>query len=213
MTRAKINLQLVASEIEEQSGRKLTNRQRLFAKLFVDGQHSNGACARLAGYSNLNGNARIQAHNLLNPDRFPHIAAYISELREDRERQYGVTLLGQLRRLRELSLGAEEAGQFSASINAEVKRSALGGLTVDRRETSNYFAIETMSMPQVEARLTELRANHPSAFLDSQCTDITSDDSTSDDSTSDDITADDTADDVTADDTADDITDDVTAKV
>ena len=192
MTRAKINLQLVASEIEEQSGRKLTNRQREFSKLFVDGQHSNGACARLAGYSNLNGNARIQAHNLLNPDRFPHIAAYISELREDRERQYGVTLLGQLRRLRELSLGAE------------VKRSALGGLTVDRRETSNFFAIETMSMPQVEARLTELRANHPSAFLDSQCTDITSDDSTSDDITSDDITSDDTA---------DDTADDVTAKV
>jgi hypothetical protein len=53
-------------------------------------------------------------------------------LREERERRYGVTMVGQLERLHKLSHAAEDAGSFSAAINAEKIRSALGGLTVDR---------------------------------------------------------------------------------
>ena len=106
-----------AEEIEEAHGRKLTNRQKTFARHFVDGTHSNAECARLAGYSDKNGIAKIQAHKLLNTKDFPHVAEYIAELREERERKYGVTLMGQLKRLRELSENAEEAGQFSAAIN------------------------------------------------------------------------------------------------
>jgi len=155
-----------AEEIEEAHGRKLTNRQKTFARHFVDGTHSNAECARLAGYSDKNGIAKIQAHKLLNTKDFPHVAEYISELREERERKYGVTLMGQLKRLRELSENAEEAGQFSAAINAEKTRSALGGLTTDRRETNHFHAIENMSRDEIESRLSELRQAHPSVFVD-----------------------------------------------
>ena len=155
-----------AEEIEEAHGRKLTNRQKMFARHFVDGTHSNAECARLAGYSDKNGIAKIQAHKLLNTKDFPHVAEYISELREERERKYGVTLMGQLKRLRELSENAEEAGQFSAAINAEKTRSALGGLTTDRRETNHFHAIENMNREEIESRLSELRQAHPSVFVD-----------------------------------------------
>ena len=87
-----------ADRIEETHGRKLTNRQREFARHYVDGTRSNAACARLAGYAE--GASRIQAHKLLDSSLFPHVAELISELREDRERRYGVTLLGQIKRLR-----------------------------------------------------------------------------------------------------------------
>ena len=157
-----------ADEIEETHGRKLTNRQKEFARHFVDGTHSNAECARLAGYANKDGNARIQAHKLLDPGLFPHVSEYITELREDREKRYGVTLMGQLKRLRELSMNAEEAGQFSAAINAEKTRSALGGLTTDRRETNHYHALENMSRQEIEARLEELRKSHPHAFVDAE---------------------------------------------
>jgi len=157
-----------AEEIEETHGRKLTNRQREFARHFVDGTRSNAECARLAGYANRDGNARIQAHKLLDPGLFPHVADYITELREDRERKYGVTLMGQLKRLRELSLSAEDAGQFSAAINAEKTRAALGGLTTDRRETNHFHAIENMSRQEIESRLEELRHSHPHAFVDAE---------------------------------------------
>ena len=142
-----------AEEIEEAHGRKLTNRQKEFAKHFVDGVNSNAGCAKLAGYSNRDGNARIQAFKLLDASLFPHVAEYITELREDREKRYGVTLMGQLKRLRDLSMNAEEAGQFSAAINAEKTRSALGGL-MDRQE--------------IESRLEELRKSHPHAFVDAE---------------------------------------------
>ena len=155
-----------ADQIEETHGRKLTNRQREFARHYVDGTRSNAACARLAGYAE--GASRIQAHKLLDPTLFPHVAELISELREDRERRYGVTLLGQIKRLRELSEGAEGSEQFSAAINAEKTISSLGGLTVDRRETNHFHAIENMSREEVEGRLVELRKTHPSAFIESQ---------------------------------------------
>ena len=155
-----------ADKIEETHGRKLTNRQREFARHYVDGTRSNAACARLAGYAE--GASRIQAHKLLDPTLFPHVAELISELREDRERRYGVTLLGQIKRLRELSEGAEGSEQFSAAINAEKTISSLGGLTVDRRETNHFHAIENMSREEIEGRLVELRKAHPSAFLEAQ---------------------------------------------
>jgi len=155
-----------AEEIEEAHGRKLTNRQKEFARHYVDATHSNAECARLAGYSDKNGIAKIQAYKLLNPKFFPHVAEYVLEMREERERKYGVTLMGQLKRLRDLSMGAEESGQFSAAINAEKTRSALGGLTTDRRETNHFHAIENMDREEIETRLMELRTSHPSVFLD-----------------------------------------------
>ena len=155
-----------ADQIEETHGRKLTNRQREFARHYVDGMRSNAACARLAGYAE--GASRIQAHKLLDPALFPHVAELISELREDRERRYGVTLLGQIKRLRELSEGAEGSEQYSAAINAEKTISSLGGLTVDRRETSHFHAIENINSKELEDRLLKLRDEYPQAFIDAQ---------------------------------------------
>ncbi len=161
-----------ALEIEEEHNRKLTNRQKEFARYYVEGTYSNAECVRKAGYSDTNGIARIQASKLLNPKMFPHITEYITELREEREKKYGVTLLGQLKRFSELSKSAEENGQYSASINAERIRSALGGLTIDRRETNHYHAIENMSRDEIENRLKELRKNHPQVFVDAEYTEV-----------------------------------------
>ena len=164
----KRSIETRASDIEESHGRKLTNRQKEFSRYYVEGTHSNASCARMAGYSDKNGIAKIQACKLLDPSTFPHVAEYISELREDKERKYGVTLIGQLQRFSELSRSAEENNHFSAAVNAEKIRSSLGGLTIDRRETSHFHAIEEMSREQVEDRLKELRGAHPGAFIDAE---------------------------------------------
>ena len=95
---------------------KLTNRQKTFARKIVEGIYSNTECARLAGYSEERANE--YASRLLNGRDYPHVLEYITELRQERERKYGVTLIGQLERLQKLSIGAEEEGQFSAAINA-----------------------------------------------------------------------------------------------
>ena len=142
----------------------LTNRQREFAKYYVEGKYSNAECARLAGYAD--GSAKNHAVKMLDGKSFPAVPELIKELREARERRYGVTVLGQLKRFEELSLSAEEAGQFSAAINAEKIRSSLGGLTIDRRESTHVHQLDNMSREDIVARLASLRKNYPHAFAD-----------------------------------------------
>ena len=141
---------------------KLTARQKEFAKHYVEGIYSAKQCAVKSGYSE--DSAKSHASRMLNGKDFPLVVEHIKELREDREKKYGVTLMGQLKRFRDLSLNAEEKDQFSAAVNAEKIRSSLGGLTIDRRETNHYHAIENMSRDEIEKRLEELRTNHPTAF-------------------------------------------------
>ena len=140
----------------------LTNRQKEFCKLVCEGIYSNAECARKAGYSE--GQANKTASLLLNGRDFPLVTDHLKELREIRERKYGVTLIGQLRRLSKLSQGAEESGQYSSAIIAEKIRSALGGLNIDRRETTHQ--LDQLSREEIVARLSEIRKEHPSAFIE-----------------------------------------------
>ena len=142
----------------------LTNRQREFARYYVEGKWSNAECARKAGYAE--NSATNHAVKMLDGKSFPEVPELIKELREARERRYGVTVLGQLKRFEELSMSAEEAGQFSAAINAEKIRSSLGGLTIDRRESTHVHQLDSMSREDIVARLASLRKNYPHAFAD-----------------------------------------------
>ena len=140
----------------------LTNRQREFARYYFEGRYSNAECARLAGYSN--GADKKYSHKLLDGISYPLVSELIKELREEREHKYSVTLLGQLKRLDQLSRGAEKAGQFSAAINAEKIRSALGGLTIDRREQQHIHELDRLSREEIRSRLNDLRGRHPQVF-------------------------------------------------
>ena len=160
----------IKKKIEEEHNRQLTNRQMTFARHIVEGIYSNAECARKAGYAT--DLAKKQASVLLNGRDYHHVLEYIQEIREERERRYGVSTIGQLERLHKLSLGAEDAGQFSAAINAEKIRSALGGLTIDRRETIN--TIDQLSRDEITARLALLQKQYPQAFvIDGTAEDVT----------------------------------------
>tara|TARA_R100000935_G_scaffold20387_1_gene38541 strand:+ start:920 stop:1489 length:570 start_codon:yes stop_codon:yes gene_type:complete len=160
----------VKNKIEKEHNRTLTNRQITFARHIVEGIYSNAECARKAGYSD--NVAAKQASVLLNGRDYPHVLEYIQEQRDERERRYGVTTIGQLERLHKLSVGAEEEGQFSAAINAEKIRSALGGLTIDRRE--QIHTIDQLSRDEITARLTLLQEKYPQAFVvDAEYKDVT----------------------------------------
>ena len=62
--------------------RKLTNRQREFCKLIVEGIYSNAESARQAGYSPELANERASV--LLNGRDYPHVVEHIEELREEK---------------------------------------------------------------------------------------------------------------------------------
>jgi len=142
----------------------LTNRQKKFCELIMEGIYSNSECARQSGYSH--GQANKHASLLLNGRDFPLVTEHLKELREIREKKYGVTLMGQLKRLSDLSRGAEEAQQYSSAINSEKIRSALGGLTTDNRQNTVIHQLDSLSREEIIARLSEIRKKHPSAFID-----------------------------------------------
>ena len=73
--------------------------------------------------------------------------------------------MGQLERLHDLSRDAQENKQFSASINAEKIRSALGGLSTDRRSSEVTHVIDQMSRDEIVARLSALQKNYPQVFV------------------------------------------------
>ena len=127
-------------ETKRSAGRPagLTNRQREFARYIVESLYSNAECARKAGYA---GDRRRTCQPV---SEWPRLSTCrrTGQRTARRRRRYGVTLLGQLKRLDELSRGAEESGQFSAAINAEKIRSALGGLTIDRREQNHTHQLD-----------------------------------------------------------------------
>lgn len=150
--------------------RRLTNRQKQFAKYYIEGRYSNAECARKAGYAE--DSANVQASKLLNGRDFPLVVEYIAEEREARERKYGVTLVNQLKRFDELSHAAEEAGQFSAAINAEKIRSSLGGLTIDRRETTNVHKYDDLTREEITARLAKLQEKYPAAFIEGEYSEV-----------------------------------------
>ena len=143
--------------LEKLYSRKFTERQITFCKFVAESIHSNTTCARKAGYSH--DSAGNKASEMLNGVDFPHIIAYIEELREERERKYQVTMIGQLERLSELSEGAQKVNQYSAAISAEKLRSALGGLTVDRREVINDFS--KLTKADIILKLVAMQKEHP----------------------------------------------------
>jgi len=147
-------------EIQKQTGYTLTMRQKRFAERFSEGNITAAGAAREAGYAPAN--AGIQASRLLNPQQCPQVVAYLNYLRDEMQARYGVTREGMLKRLYDLSRGAEEQGQYSASIVAEKTRASLAGLTIDRRETIS--TINDLSKSQIIERLEELKRKHPGAF-------------------------------------------------
>ena len=149
---------------EKEKKAKLTARQREFVKFYVDGIYSAKQCAIKAGYAE--DSAKFHASKLLNGRDFPLVTELVKEKRDEKERKYGVTLLGQLKRLSELSTKAEEEGQFSASINAEKIRSALGGLTIDRREQNHIHQLDKLSRDEIVARLESIKKEYPHAFIE-----------------------------------------------
>lgn len=70
---------------------------------------------------------------LTNPDKYPHVVAYIEKLRDSAAKIYK-DHYRHLRRLDDLSKKAEDKGQLAAAINAEFRLGQSVGLYVDKRK-------------------------------------------------------------------------------
>jgi phage terminase small subunit len=92
----------------------LTIKQRLFARYVARGE-SRKSAAELAGYK-AGGNASDVGSKLM---RNPKVSAEVERVMQELEREERVSLAHHVGRMQDLSARAEDAGQFSAAIQAE----------------------------------------------------------------------------------------------
>ena len=135
--------------------RKLTTKQHKFAVLLVTkgDRMSAKECAIEAGFSEKS--AQQAAANLTNPKMFPLVVNEIERLRREWEQKYKVTYGRHIRRLDDLSRGAEEAGNWAAAVAAEKSRGQAAGLYIDRKEILTG-SIDQLSKTEVEEKLKEI---------------------------------------------------------
>ena len=136
----------------EQLRDKLTPKQAKFCLLFVQEGDTKTAteCAIAAGYSEKR--ARIEASELR---KHPGCIEYIRELRNQEEKKYEINLYKHLKRLDQLSRGAEEKGNWNAAVTAEKSRGQVGGLYIDRKEIM-HGSIDQLNREEVDKLLRDM---------------------------------------------------------
>tara|TARA_R100001377_G_scaffold39150_1_gene21849 strand:+ start:23 stop:553 length:531 start_codon:yes stop_codon:yes gene_type:complete len=112
---------------------KLTMMQAKFAEVlvFFEGRKFAYEAAIEAGYEK--DRARITASELQNPKVYPMVAKYIGELREERNKKYGVSFGGHLTELGRIRDEALKARSYSAATVAEKARGQVGGFYYDQK--------------------------------------------------------------------------------
>jgi phage terminase small subunit len=110
---------------------KLTDKQELFCLNIYAGMSNVEAWINSYDHGGTRKTASESASKLMANPRIQH---RLKELRDESNRRARVTLEDHLKRLEELGRGAQDNGQFSAAINAELNRGKASGIYVERKE-------------------------------------------------------------------------------
>ena len=131
---------------------KLTPKQIKFCLLFVEhgDEMSARECAIQAGYAE-----SVATKTASELRKKPHVAEYIRELRNKEDKKYEVNLHRHLKRLDQLSKGAEEKGNWNAAVQAEKSRGQVAGLYIDRKEIM-HGSIDQLNREEVDKLLTDM---------------------------------------------------------
>lgn len=124
------------SKSKEKEIKVLTDKEKLFAKLYVENMYSNNTLtntdiAIAAGYAK--DSAHQRAYENTTYKLKPHVVKYIEELKEDFRVRNQITLEKHMARLNEIHQMAKEKGQLHTSLNAEVYRGKVAGYYVEKQ--------------------------------------------------------------------------------
>tara|TARA_R100000664_G_C2718255_1_gene112581 strand:+ start:278 stop:775 length:498 start_codon:yes stop_codon:yes gene_type:complete len=143
--------------IENRTEKDLTAKQKKFLKLLVKnwGSISQVEAAQKAGYGKTYRSSASIASKMLDSSVNPHITLALENMLAKEQEKYEKDKLRRYKTFERLRDGAENKGQFTASINAEYRSGQLAGLFVDKKEIQ-HSTLEGMSREQLEQRLQEL---------------------------------------------------------
>jgi phage terminase small subunit len=145
--------------------KQLTPMQIKFAELLVynEGRLTATECARQAGYEE--DRARITAAELRSPKKYPLVAKYIGELREEVQKKYEVTFENHISELAKLREESRAKGAWSAAINAEVARGKAAGLYIDQK-VIKYGTLDSLTPAELESKMKQILEDHKGLLVE-----------------------------------------------
>ena len=137
--------------------KQLTPRQMKFAQLIVYGVEgspiSKGEAAKIAGYSDWT----KEGSRLTNPNRFPLVCAYISNLREEVREKYGISFEGHLEELGKIrDRGKKDNRNLAAAATTEIARGKVAGYYIDQKIV-RHGKIDDLNLDQLYERMRTIK--------------------------------------------------------
>ena len=138
----------------------LTEKEKLFAKLYVENFFSNETrtntdIAISAGYAQ--DSAHQRAYENTTYKLKPHVVKYIEELKEDFRVRNQITPEKHMARLNELHEMAKSKGQLHTAMNAEVYRGKMAGYYVERQLVKSGDDLTLLTEDQLDERMKKIR--------------------------------------------------------
>ena len=155
--------------------KQLTSQQMKFANFIVYGVEGNPItkteAARLAGYSD-NGNwCSVAGSELTDSVKYPLVAAFISNLRDEVRHKYGISFESHLEELGKIrDMGKKDRRNLAAAATTEIARGKVGGYYIDQKIV-RHGKIDDMNLDQLYDRMRTIREKNErmskaKAFLD-----------------------------------------------
>ena len=135
----------------------LTPMQIKFAQLLVYGVEgipiSKTEAASRAGLAH----PSVQGSRLTNPNEFPLVCAYISNLRHEVRQKYGISFEGHLEELARIrDMGKKNQRNLAAAATTEIARGKVGGFYIDQKIV-RHGKIDDMNLDQLYERMRTIK--------------------------------------------------------
>jgi phage terminase small subunit len=143
------------------SAKQLTPQQMKFATLLVYGVEGNPItkteAARRAGYSDKGHWCSVAGSELTNPNKYPLVCAYISNLRDEVRHKYGISVEAHLEELGKIrDMGKKDRRNLAAAATTEIARGKVGGYYVDQKIV-RHGKIDDMNLDQLYERMRAIK--------------------------------------------------------
>ena len=137
--------------------KQLTPRQMKFAQLIVYGVEGNPItkteAAKRAGYSD----APSEGSKLTNPNKYPLVCAYISNLRDEVREKYGISFEGHLEELGKIrDSGKKDNKNLAAAATTEIARGKVAGYYIDQK-IIRHGKIDDLNLEQLYERMRTIK--------------------------------------------------------
>ena len=141
---------------KKQITKPLTDKEKLFAKLYVENLFSNDTrtntdIAINAGYAKES--AAQRAYELTTFKLKPHVVMYIEELKEDFRVRNQITPEKHMARLNEIYNSAREKGQLHTAMNAEVYRGKAAGYYVEKQLIKHGDDLKDLTEDELDKKM------------------------------------------------------------